>query len=58
MTFESVSWIEFQHRHSWGHNSPWPIRWNHFDSTVVALECGELAKVSTLVLALVGLGAL
>ena len=58
MTFESVSWMKFQHWHSWGHNSPWPICWRHFDSTVVALKCGELVKVFTLVLALMGLGAL
>jgi len=58
MTFESVSWIEFQYQHSWGHSSPWPIRWKHIDSTAVALECEELAKVTTLVLALVDLGAL
>jgi len=58
MTLESVSWIEFQHQISWGHNSPWPIRWKHIDSTAVALECEELAKVSTLVLALSDLGAL
>jgi len=57
-TFESASEMEFQHRHSRGHISPWPIRWKHFDSTAVALECGELAKVSTLVLVLMGLGAL
>ena len=36
--------MEFQHRHSRGHISPWPIRWKHSDSTVVALERGEFSK--------------